>query len=285
MNSVIQVGSDLLLPGAAAFCDLEQTLDCGQAFRWTRKPDGSYLGVAHGAVLRLSSRDGDLRLYNTTVTQYHAIWANYFDLTRDYGALQAQLCRDPVLRQAVAFAPGIRVLRQQPWETLCTFILSANNNIPRIKSIVERLCGLLGDPLGDGLYSFPPPERLAVLCCQELEPLRCGYRARYLLDAAQRIADGRLSLEAVAALPTAQARQALLTVTGVGPKVADCTLLFGFGRNECVPMDTWMKKVMAALYPDGLPQELLPIAGIAQQYLFHYARQHKITGTKEVTLV
>ena len=274
MTTTVTPQGHLLLQGLSGDFNLPQTLDCGQAFRWRPLPDGSWQGVACGQLLRLAAQGPDIILYNTTPAQLDTVWRRYFDLERDYAAQKTAFAADPVLREAMGYAPGIRVLRQPAWETLVTFIISANNNIPRIKGIVERLCALLGDELAPGCYSFPTPARLACQTPESLAPLRCGYRADYLLDAAARVADGRLDLEAVAGLDTPAARQALQTVKGVGPKVADCVLLFGFGRVECFPLDTWMKKVTATLYPQGLPDWLLPQAGLAQQYLFHYARHH-----------
>lgn len=274
MTPVVR-GSDILLELPAGELDLAQTLDCGQAFRWSKQPDNdSYIGVARGRRLHLSRRDNQLVLHNTTVEDYYEIWQGYFDLGRNYAALKEQFVHDPVLRDALDYACGIRVLRQEPWETICTFIISANNNIPRIKGIVERLCQLCGEPLGQDCYTFPTPARMAELSESDLAPLRCGYRDKFLLDAAHKVAGGEVCLEDAAILPTDEARAALMKIKGVGPKVADCALLFGFGRSECFPMDTWMKKVMAVLYPQGLPEGLLSNAGIAQQYLFHYARHH-----------
>lgn len=274
-DDVRQVAHGLLLPSIAPCFDLAQTLDCGQAFRWAAQPDGSYRGVVMGQKLSLVRLGADILLQDTTLADYDRVWRRYFDLDRDYAALKTGFSADPVLQEAITYAPGIRVLWQEPWETVCTFIISANNNIPRIKGIVERLAALLGEPLGDGLFAFPTPQRLAEATPEDLAPLRCGYRAAFLLDAATKFASGQVTAPAVAALPTPQAAALLMSIKGVGPKVADCTLLFGFGRAECFPMDTWMKKVMAVLYPGGLPQKLLPVAGLAQQYLFHYARNHK----------
>lgn len=267
-------GNDILLALPSCELDLAQTLDCGQAFRWGRQPDDSYIGVAQGRRLHISRSGDELLLHSTTMEDYHSVWQDYFDLGRDYTALKEQFAHDTVLCGALDYAGGIRVLRQEPWETICTFIISANNNIPRIKGIVERLSQLCGEPLGQGCYTFPTPAAMAELTEDDLAPLRCGYRDKFLLDAARKVASGELSLDEVTALPTAEARAALMLINGVGPKVADCALLFGFGRSECFPMDTWMKKVMAVLYPQGLPDGLLTNAGIAQQYLFHYARNH-----------
>ncbi len=255
---------------------LERTLDCGQAFRWRRLENGMFEGVAKGRVLRLSQRGESVTFHNTTPQDMALYWNDYFDLARDYEAIDRLLCRDERLHMAAQDARGIRILRQEPWEALCTFILSQNNNIPRIKGIVERLCRGFGQRLGAEDYAFPTPERLAGCRAEDLSEVRCGFRTKYLLDAARRVANGEIALLDFYTMPVEQAREALQTLYGVGSKVAECTLLYGFGRLECFPMDVWMKRVMAALFPDGLPAEFSPVAGIAQQYLFHYGRIHKI---------
>lgn len=265
------------LPGAAGSFDLAATLDGGQAFRWRPREDGSWEGVAGGRFLRLVRQGEDILLLGAG-EEDRAFWRDYFDLDRDYPALWERFRRNPALRGALARCPGIRVLRQQPWETLCTFILSANNNIPRIRGIVERLCRGWGEELpGTGLFTFPGPEVLAPRTEEELAPLRAGWRTAYILDAARRVAEGRLDLAEVAKLPTPAAERRLLEVKGVGVKVARCTLLFGFGRVECIPMDVWMKRVMAEYYPGGFPRYLRPYGGIAQQVLFYDIRSR---GTK-----
>ena len=173
----------------------------------------------------------------------------------------------------MAYAPGIRVLHQPAWEALAAFIMSQNNNVPRIKGIIERLCTAFGDPLAWG-YDFPPPERLAGLGEEDLRVLRCGWRWEYLLDAAEKVASGLLPLDQVAVLPLPEARQALQSIKGVGPKVAECVLLYGMGRLEAFPLDVWMKRAMKILFPGKKPEDFGPYAGIAQQYIFHYCRTH-----------
>ena len=261
------------LKGAGRQFALSETLDCGQAFRWRQREDGCWEGVAGGRYLCLESQGEDIFLQAVPEADL-PFWRRYFDLERDYEELAVLFRKNPCLRRALAFCPGIRVLRQEPWETLCTFILSANNNIPRIKGIVERLCQGWGEAVpGTGLPAFPKPEALAPLGEEDLAPLRAGWRSAYLLDAARQVAGGRLDLEETASLPTQEAEARLLEVKGVGKKVAQCVLLFGFGRVECIPMDVWMKRVMAELYPRGFPGYLRPYGGIAQQVLFHYYRQ------------
>ena len=261
------------LKGAGRQFALSETLDCGQAFRWRQREDGCWEGVAGGRYLCLESQGEDIFLQAVPEADL-PFWRQYFDLERDYEELAILFRKNPCLRRALASCPGIRVLRQEPWETLCTFILSANNNIPRIKGIVERLCQGWGEAVpGTGLPAFPKPEALAPLGEEDLAPLRAGWRSAYLLDAARQVAGGRLDLEETASLPTQEAEARLLEVKGVGKKVAQCVLLFGFGRVECIPMDVWMKRVMAELYPRGFPGYLRPYGGIAQQVLFHYYRQ------------
>lgn len=251
---------------------LEETLDCGQCFRWTLLEDGSWQGIVRGEVATISLSGGRLTFHGAPLERVEALWLDYFDFHRDYNAIKAAISADPVLAKAAAYAPGIRVLRQDPWEALCSFILSQNNNIPRIKGLVDRLCACFGEQLGEALYAFPGPERLAALSLEDLSPVRAGFRAKYILDAARRVAGGELNLEALRISTAEEASAALRTIHGVGPKVADCALLYGLGKVEAVPADVWIKRALAALYPDGFPREFAPFAGIAQQYLFHYVR-------------
>ncbi|MDR1892587.1 MAG: DNA-3-methyladenine glycosylase [Oscillospiraceae bacterium] len=254
--------------------DLRDTLDCGQAFRWRQTDLNLWQGVAHGRIVKVQKAPGALILHNTTEEEFEEIWRAYFDLDRDYSAIRRRFEADPVLKAASEYAGGIRVLRQEPFETLCSFIISQNNNIPRIKGIIERLCGLLGEDLGND-FSFPSPEAMACLSPGDLAPIRAGFRAAYLCDAAQKVASGEIDFSAVKRLPLETARLELMKIRGVGPKVADCVLLFGLGRVEAFPVDVWIKRVLFDLYDGALPDIAAPYAGIAQQYLFHYIR----TGT------
>lgn len=269
-DRLITRDGDTVLQGVRHF-SLGDILDCGQAFRWERAGEDRFRGIAFGRRLLLRQTEDELVFHGVSEAEFRAVWFDYFDFGRDYGGVEALLRRDPVMAKAVAFTPGMRVLRQEPWETLCSFILSANNNIERIKGIVERLCALLGDEI-DGGHAFPAPDKLAALSEEDLAPIRCGYRARYLLDAARRVADGRLPLDTLYDAPLDEAAAALRHVLGVGEKVAACVLLYGFGRGECVPVDVWIRRALAQLYPDGLPEEIRPVAGLGQQYLFHYVR-------------
>lgn len=254
--------------------DLAQTLDCGQSFRWTEKEDGSFEGIAFGKSVTVRLENNTLYIENTTKEDFENIWYEYFDLSLDYGKIREEISGiHPVLCEAAKYAPGIRILRQEPYEALCTFIISQNNNIKRIKGIVQRLCESFGEKI-EGGYAFPTAERLAVLTPDDLAPLRAGFRNRYLIDAAQKVAFGEVDLEKCRNCNYDEARAELMKITGVGVKVADCTLLFGLHRIEAFPVDVWMKRAMEKLFPDMKPDDFGEYAGIAQQYIFHYSRMH-----------
>lgn len=256
-------GKDILL--TQSDFDLDETLDCGQAFRWEKAPDGSYSGYFVNKPLKISRRsDGVFVFHNTTEEDFLNVWADYFDLYTDYGELKERFSQDETLKKACAFAGGIRLLKQDKWEALCSFIISQNNNIPRIKGIISRLCQHYG--------GFPTYEQLSLETPESLGFLRAGFRAKYLVDAAKKLSDGTLSLEEISKSSLEDARKALMTIKGVGPKVAECALLYGMYRTEAFPVDVWIKRVMSDYYPDGLPDCVKGAEGIAQQYLFHYIR-------------
>ncbi len=248
--------------------DLAETLDCGQCFRWNRQADGSYTGVAFGRILNISEENRQQVLKDE-------LWSNYFDVQLNYDQIRTDLsASDETLAEAAKFAPGMRILNQEPWEALCSFIISQNNNIPRIKGIVAKLCGLFGEDIGGGCFSFPEAKKLAVLREDDLADIRSGFRAKYILSAAQKVADGEVDLQALKEMPLPDARAKLMTIHGVGPKVADCTLLYGLHRLEAFPMDVWMKRAMRTLFPGQEPESFGQYAGIAQQYIFHYSRNN-----------
>lgn len=250
-----------------------QTFECGQCFRWDALPDGSYRGVVRGKVLTVSQRGEAIVLEGASQEEYDTFFERYFDQQRDYGAVCRELSAlDPTLSQACSLFSGVRILRQEPWEALCSFIFSQNNNIPRIRGIISRFCEQFGEPCAENVFAFPSPERIAQLEPEALAPIRSGFRAKYIIDAARRVAGGALNLEEVAVMELGRAREALQTVHGVGPKVAECVLLYGMGRLEAFPLDVWIKRVMAQFFPGKQPDFFGPCAGIAQQYLFCYCR-------------
>lgn len=268
------MSKDFVLKNVVPF-DLALTLDCGQAFRWKALPDGSFEGIAMGRYLKIKQKNNDLIFYNTTKNEYELIWRKYFDIDRDYSDILNRAGQNELLNKITKDCGGIRLLKQDPWEALCSFIISQNNNIPRIKGIIERLCENFGDKI-DGGYTFPSAERLSSLTVEDLAPLRSGFRAKYIIDAAKKCSN-ELALDDLYALDINSARDSLMTVNGVGPKVADCTLLFGFGFHSAFPMDVWMKRAMAVLFNNKLPDGFEDCAGIIQQYIFQYARTEKLT--------
>lgn len=256
--------------------DLKQTLESGQCFRWKKTEDGgSYIGISQGHILRITQTDGGavMEMQDESETDF---WLRYFDCGTDYDSVIRQFSADKVLKEAAEENRGIRILRQEPFETLISFIISQNNNIPRIIGIIDRLCESFGEkvtsPFGD-MYSFPSAEKLASLEADDLAPLRAGFRVRYILDAARKTADRTVDLDAVYQMTYDDAKAYLKTITGVGDKVADCVLLFAYHKTEAFPSDVWIKRVVAEYYSDGLPECMGEYKGIAQQYLFEYFRK------------
>lgn len=254
--------------------NLSETLDCGQSFRWKETEKG-FTGVAFNRVVTLRMDGDTLFIDGCDEDDFNNIWRKYLDLDLDYASIKEEISGiHPVLKQASDYASGIRILQQEPWEALCSFIISQNNNIKRIKGIVDRLCENFGEELGQGYYSFPSAEKLSTLTLEDLAPLRAGFRNKYLIDSAVKVATGEVDLEKCRTLPYEEARRELQKIKGVGVKVADCTLLFGFHRIEAFPVDVWMKRAMEKLFPTMTPQDFGRYAGIAQQYIFHYSRMN-----------
>ncbi len=278
--------------------DLDATLDSGQAFRW--QPDhGSWMGIIGRHRVRLTrTRDGIRAETAGPVTDWQWL-RNYLQTDVDLDAVLGTFPDDPPMREAVAACLGLRVLRQDPWECLASFILSSTKQIIQIRQIVTLLCERFGEPVtpcsveplarlitvtGRTLqFAFPSPEKLAGVSEAELRACKMGFRAPHLLAAARRIAGGTFDLERLRLLPLAEARAELMTLRGVGVKIADCVLLFGYGFDGAFPVDVWVKRALRELYfPRRRPgdQRLRhfaathfgPHAGYAQQYLFHYMR-------------
>lgn len=263
-NKIILTESDAFSP--------EQTFLCGQCFRFD-PCEGGFSGIAGGRFIRAEAFEGKTVLY-TSKADFEAFWKDYFDLGRDYSAVRGLIKDDPFLLAAEEYGRGIRMLRQEPWEALCSFIISQCNNIPRIKGIVGKLCQMYGRGI-EGGFAFPEAEVIAALTPEDLAPIRAGYRAEYIVSAAREVASGALDLEALKKLPTQEARKRLLAVHGVGKKVADCVLLFGLSKTDAFPVDVWIKRVLDNVYPQGFDASVYgDLAGIVQQYLFFYARDH-----------
>lgn len=268
--------------------NLDHIFDCGQCFRWERQEDGSYTGTAMGKAVNMAFERGVLTIDNCTPEDYESIWRPYLDMDRDYGAIKAELSEaDPTIKGACDYGYGIRILRQDFWESVVSFIISQNNNIPRIKGCIEALCAAFGERIGEyggkEYFSIPSPEKLASLTSGDLAPIRLGYRAPYLVKAAAQFIeeggpDAVQTRLAAAEDPIGQ----LQKFCGIGPKVASCISLFGLGRTDAFPIDVWMRRVMNRLY--GIEEKDMKsmeayaaehfgkYGGIAQQYLFYYIR-------------
>ena len=255
---------------------LKETLDCGQAFRWEPIEEGIWQGMAYNKYLKLSQTQDKIILFDTTKEDFDNIWYPYFDLDRDYEKIVETLSANPILKEAAAFGKGIRILKQEPWETLCSFIISQNNNIPRIKGIISRLCENFGEKTKGGFYTFPTAEKISTLSLDDLSVIRSGFRAKYILDAAKKIANSEIDLESLETIETETAQSQLMKIYGVGKKVAHCVLLFGLSHINAFPEDVWIKRAMEKLFDGKLPNCAKGYEGIAQQYIFHYAHTTKL---------
>ena len=268
--------------------DPKHIFECGQCFRWYVEEDGSYTTIAYGKVLNVKKEENDIIFSNTNINEFNNIWFNYFDLGKDYRAIRLELSKDPILEEAIKFGQGLRILNQEPYEMVISFIISANNQIPRIKNAVELISIDLGDYAGTwngkDYFSFPKPEKLANLDESYIkEKYRVGFRADRLRETSRRINDKEFDLGCIYDLSRDEGKNLLTTLPGVGPKVSDCILLFAFDKEDAFPVDVWVKRVMEYFY---LKEDTSPkliglsgarifgrLAGYAQQYLFYYARE------------
>ena len=284
--------NDLVITGIKDF-NLKHIFDCGQCFRFNEVAENTYFGIAGRKALKIAQSGDSVILYDTTEEDFHNIWFDYFDLGRNYREIKERLSSDDVMREAISYGDGIRILNQDLWEAVISFIISASNNIPRIKGIIERFCENYGQKIeymGNTYYSFPDIETTASLTKDDLAVIRSGFRDKYIMDAAKKFSSGELSDKYIKSLSTPDAKKALMSINGVGNKVSDCILLFGLGRVDSFPVDVWIKRVMEYCYFDSKQQSIDTISefadkhfgdigGFAQQYLFFYARENKI-GTK-----
>lgn len=267
--------------------DPTHIFECGQCFRWNREDDLSFTGVAFGKVLNVKKEDDCITFSNTNIDEFNDIWFNYFDLGRDYSNIKKKLSKDPILKEAVNFGSGIRILNQDSFETLISFIISANNGIPRIKKSIELICERYGDCIGKyngkKYYSFPTPEVLSKVSMDELRECSVGFRDKYIYNASNIVANGEIDIYNLKDLSINEARDTLMKFPGVGPKVSDCIMLFSMEKHESFPIDVWVKRVMEYFYLkedtslkkiQAYGQEKFKnLAGFAQQYLFYYARE------------
>jgi N-glycosylase/DNA lyase len=260
--------------------NLEATFECGQAFRWRALPQGGYEGTAgsHRATIRRT--DDGVSITPCDEALFEGFWRHYLDLDSDYGVFACELMRDEALSQVVAKCRGMRILNQPVWECLISFILSSNNNVARISGIVEKLCDKFGDNMGLW-HAFPSAMQLAQAGESGIRACGAGYRAPFIERAAQAVAGG-FDLEGLCHMGYDDAKKELMALHGVGEKVADCVLLFSCGCREAFPVDVWIGRAVPSYYPgagrtqrelrDFAAKHFGKLAGLAQQYIFHYER-------------
>lgn len=260
--------------------DLAKTVQCAQAFRWKQEEEGRFFGVAFGHPV-LAWQEGD-QLFLDMPSDQEAFWTSYFDLSRNYYDLEKLLSNNEQTAACIPYSTGIHLLKQEPFETLISFIISANNHFSRICGLVEKISWRYGEhkeTLGKEFAVFPTPQQLALATEEDLRGLGIGYRAEYILKSSKKVAEG-FDLFTLYNQSYAETMKELQTFSGVGPKVANCIALFAFGFGEAFPVDVWVKRVLEHLYPTYSTAEALQSvqkiygswAGAAQQYLFHYAR-------------
>lgn len=272
--------------------ELADIFECGQCFRWNKEKNGSYTGVFHNNVLNVDKNGNEIIFKGICEGNIEKICTDYFDLNRDYTKIKEELSNiDDNLKRSIEYGKGIRILNQDLWETIISFIISANNNIPRIKGIIERLSKAYGKKIvynNKEYYTFPTPEELRNVTVGDFRNLGLGFRDIRLYETTHMILDKEVDLKKLEKLPTKLAREELLRLSGVGPKVADCILLFStLKRFDVFPIDVWVRRVMNELYiknkdenkvTKGEIQKLADekfgnLQGLAQQYLFYWKRE------------
>ena len=273
--------------------NLEHIFECGQCFRWNKQEDGSYIGIFKENVLSINQKGNDYIFKGICNRDIKKVIEEYFDLNRDYEEIKNKLSNiDDSLKTSIKYGEGIRILNQDLWETIISFIISANNNIPRIKGIIERLSTQYGKEIvfeGKSYYTFPTPVELKDVTVQDYRKLGLGFRDVRLYETVHMVLEGKVDLEKLLLeKDTEKIREILLSLSGVGPKVADCILLFStLKRLEVFPIDVWVRRVMNELYIKNEDENKVnkkeiekianekfgSLAGIAQQYLFYWKRE------------
>lgn len=284
-----EIENGVILEGVSDF-EPVHIFECGQCFRWNREDDGSYTGVAYGRVINVAKEGDRVVLSNTDRAEFEAVWKGYFDLERDYSEIKRIVSVDEVMEKSVEFGSGIRILAQEPWEMLISFIISARNSIPNIKKTIEKLSKAFGEKIceynGKEYYAFPRPEDLSGLSEGDIRQYGTSFRTKYIMDSAERVLRSG-GINALKDEPTDTAREQLMEFAGVGPKVSDCILLFGLSKYDVFPVDVWVQRVMDEYYTKGAYKNLNKVreyglemfgeyAGFGQQYLFYYARENGV---------
>lgn len=255
--------------------DLAQIAGSGQCFRMEAQEDGSYIVLAGDRCLKVRQKENRFT-FSCTEEEFQSVWKAYFDLDRDYEDIKRRIDpADGYLSRAAEFGWGIRILKQDLWEMVITFILSQQNHIPRIRRCVRLLCERYGERMesagGETYFSFPSVQALAGANLEDLLACNLGYRGKYILKTAQMVEEGKLALQNLPMMPYEEAKNELMKLCGVGIKVAECVCLFALHHVEAFPIDTHIAQILKAHYPQGFPfHRYQGIAGILQQYMFYY---------------
>ena len=272
--------------------NLTHIFECGQCFRWNKSQDGSYTGVVKKNVIKIKMINNDIYVKSFGNDNLNTLFQDYFDMERDYDKIKSKLRKiDEHMEKSITYGEGIRILNQDLWETIISFIISANNNIPRIKGIIEKISKRFGEQIewnGEKYYTFPEPEQLGKASVEDLRNLGLGFRDVRVYETTQMVLNGDVNLKNLHNEKNTQAvRDELLKLPGVGPKVADCILLFSdLKRFDVFPIDVWVRRVMNDLYihnedENKVDKKLVlsmanekfgDLCGIAQQYLFYWKR-------------
>ncbi len=266
--------------------------ECGQCFRWNRIDKNTYIGVIRGAVIKVKQEGKNITFTGVAEKDFKDTINYYFDLNTNYSEYKKELANiDNFMKESIKFGSGIRILRQDLWECIISFIISANNNIPRIKKIIERISKEYGKKIefeGNTYYEFPTPEELSRASVEDLRALGTGFRDKRIFNTTKMILEKQVDLEKLAKMKNTQdMRNELLKLDGVGPKVADCILLFALNRLDVFPIDVWVRRVMNDLYIHNESEEKVnklqlqklaeekfdSLSGMAQQYLFYWKRE------------
>lgn len=270
---------------------MKDIFECGQCFRWNENKDGSYTGVIKNGVLNVNCDSSKIYFKGILDENIASVTTQYFDLNRDYSSIKKELSAiDNHMANSIKYGAGIRILNQDLWETIISFIISANNNIPRIKGIIEKLSKKYGKKIefeGETFHSFPTVQELKDVKVEDFRALGLGFRDIRLYETTQMVLNNQIDLNRLKSLSTRDAREELLNLSGVGPKVADCILLFSdLKRFDIFPIDVWVRRVMNDLYINNPDENKVSkkainqiafkkfgnLAGIAQQYLFYWKR-------------
>ncbi len=293
-KEVIFADNKVILEGVKNF-NIKQILECGQCFRWEKKSELDYIVIAYGRVIEVV-QDGDkVTILNSNKEDFNNIWLTYFDLERDYSKIKEELSKDAILKKSVDFGYGIRLLNQDPFELVISFIISARNSIPSIKKTIKKISERWGEKIeynGEVFYTFPTPEMLKDVTEDEIRETGASFRSKYIVDTVYRInedlenSDGIYNLGRITSLTDDECHVALQEFKGVGAKVADCIMLFSMSKYSAFPVDVWVKRAMMYFYnaEEGSLNKIRIFArdkfkglsGFAQQYLFYYARENNI---------